>query len=146
MASISSIHTLSELSARQSEEAIARLGKANQNFTKAQEKLRILQEYQQTYAIRLQQDMANGLDISHYSNYVGFLTSLEKAVAQQRHEVAVSQYLVEQQRLEWQQCERKRLSFETLKTRAHTRQVRIDNQREQKLNDEFAERSKRVML
>lgn len=123
-----------------------RLGKANQNFTKAQEKLRILQEYQQTYALRLQQDMANGLDISHYSNYVGFLTSLEKAVAQQRHEVAVSQYLVEQQRLEWQQCERKRLSFETLKTRAHTRQVRIDNQREQKLNDEFAERSKRVML
>ena len=146
MALKSSIHTLSELSARQSEEAIARLGRANQNFTQAQEKLKILQEYQQNYALRMQQDMANGLNITHYNNYVGFLANLEKAVAQQQREVAVSQSVVEQHRREWQECERKRLSFETLKTRAHTRQHRIDNLREQKLNDEFAERSKRVLL
>ena len=146
MASISSIDTLSDISRRASEEAIARLGQANQNLQKAQQKLSILHDYHQSYKQRLQHDMQSGLTISHYNNYVGFLANLEKAVDQQRREVAMSEQIVEQHRAQWQLCERKRLSFETLKTRANSQRLIKENRREQKLNDEFAERSKRSFI
>ena len=146
MANLSSIHTLTELCTRQSEEAVVRLGQANQNHHNALEKLQILKDYHHNYAERLQDDMANGLNMNHYNNFVGFLSNLEKAVAQQEREVSLSLYVLEQQRNEWQQYERKRLSFDTLKSRAVKKQQNIENRREQKLNDEFAERSKRIIL
>lgn len=146
MANLSSIQTLTELSVRASEQAMARLGKANQEHSQAMEKLNILQDYHQSYARQLQQDMSNGLPLNQYHNYVGFLASLEKAVAQQQMEVARKLNQVEQQRREWQQCERKRLSFSTLKNRIQSHQQSLENRRDQKLNDEFAERSYRRVL
>ena len=146
MANLSSIQTLTELSIRASEQAVTRLGQANQEHARAVDKLKVLQNYHQSYAQQMQMEMAKGLNLGAYHNYVGFLASLEQAVNQQQQDVARKLQQVELQRREWQHCERQRLSYATLRDRMLQQQQQQANRREQKLNDEFAERSFRRML
>lgn len=146
MASITAIQTLTDLCVRQAEEVATRLGQANAQHNKSLQKLQLLKDYRQSYAQKFQDEMGLGLGMSHYSNYLCFLANLDKAVAQQNQEVALNQHILDQLKREWQETERKRLSYETLKSRYQTKQIAADNKREQKLNDEFAMRSRSLGL
>lgn len=146
MANLNAIQTLTDLAARQSEEAATRLGQANNATAQAQQKLELLQEYRKSYADQLQAQMAQGLSMSGYSNFQKFLSTLDQAIAQQMQTLQNSHHLVEKHRNEWQLSEKKRLSFNTLTQRAEQAQLRKETKREQKQTDEYASRAKSVKL
>jgi flagellar FliJ protein len=146
MATLTAINTLTELVTRQSEDAAIRLGHANKAKEEANQKLSLLEDYRATYAEQLQNRMARGLTVNDFANFQKFLASLDLAITQQKQVLQNTDQLVEKQRNEWQQHERKRLSFNTLSKRAEIKLQKQENKREQKQTDEHAARIKMVKL
>jgi flagellar FliJ protein len=141
MAQLSALDTLIELTTRQSDEAAKRLGKAVKAGDDAQQKLQLLMQYRDDYAARLRSSAATGLTASGYRNFQMFLDKLDDAIASQQKVVQDSQRRVSNERTAWQSSERKRLSYDTLATRAMSAQLLKQARREQKQTDEFAARA-----
>jgi flagellar FliJ protein len=146
MTKLNAIQTLTDLAARECEEVAIRLGQANQAREQARQKLELLEDYRNSYAQQLQDQMSQGLNLSGFSNFQKFLASLDHAIAQQKQLVQNSELVVNRYRGEWQQSERKRLSFKTLTQRAEISRQRKENKYEQKQTDEHASRLKQVKL
>jgi flagellar FliJ protein len=141
MAQLSALDTLIELTTKQSDEAAKRLGKAVKAGDDAQQKLQLLMQYRDDYAARLRSSAATGLTASGYRNFQMFLDKLDDAIASQQRVVQDSQRRVSNERTAWQSSERKRLSYDTLATRAMNAQLLKQARREQKQTDEFAARA-----
>lgn len=145
MAHPSVIETLIDLSTQQSEDAAKRLGEAARFSAQAQQKLDLLLSYREEYATQLQHRLSQGLTAAEHLNFRGFIRNLDLAVEQQAQVLAASQRSVENQRSQWQLCERKRLSFDTLSCRARQEAQHKESRREQKQTDEQAARRRPTM-
>lgn len=141
MAQLSALDTLIELATKQSDEAAKRLGKAVRAGDDAQQKLELLMQYRDDYAARLRSNAATGLTASGYRNFQMFLDKLDDAIASQQRAVQDAQRRVNNERNAWQSSERKRMSYDTLATRAMNAQLLKQARREQKQTDEFAARA-----
>jgi flagellar FliJ protein len=141
MAQLSALDTLIELATRQSDDAAKRLGKAVRAGDDAQQKLQLLMQYRDDYAARLRSSAATGLTASGYRNFQMFLDKLDDAIASQQRAVQDAQRRVNNERNAWQSSERKRISYDTLATRAMNAQLLKQARREQKQTDEFAARA-----
>ena len=146
MATINAIQTLIDLSTQQSELEATRLGLANKARTEAQEKLSMLEEYRNEYAERFQQQLAQGLSSGSYINFKQFIATLDQTIIQQQQIVQNSHHRVEKHRADWQESERKRLSYSTLTKRAEIALRHKENKRDQKQTDEHASRVKMRQL
>ncbi|HTH44899.1 MAG TPA: flagellar export protein FliJ [Oxalicibacterium sp.] len=140
MANPSALETLIELAARETDEAAKRLGKCVAAAEDAEKKLALLKQYMDDYAQRFQQNLTSGLSANGYHNYQVFLSKLEQAIAGQQQLVQDAHQRVERERTAWQACERKRMSYDTLATRAQKAQQIKENKRDQKQMDEHAAR------
>lgn len=141
MAQLSALETLIELATKQSDDAAKRLGKAVRAGDDAQQKLQLLMQYRDDYAARLRSSAATGLTASGYRNFQMFLDKLDDAIASQQRAVQDAQRRVSNERNAWQSSERKRMSYDTLATRAMNAQLLKQARREQKQTDEFAARA-----
>jgi flagellar FliJ protein len=74
-----------------------------------------------------------------YRNFQLFLEKIDNAIDGQVV-VQSSQQRVAEARAAWQACERKRMSYDTLATRARDQEMRKENKRDQKSMDEHAAR------
>jgi flagellar protein FliJ len=140
MANPSALETLIELAVRETDEAAKRLGKCVAAAEEAEKKLALLTQYREDYAQRFQKNLASGLSANGYHNYQVFLAKLEQAIAGQQQVVREAHQRVEGARAGWQACERKRMSYDTLATRAQKAQQVKENKRDQKQTDEHAAR------
>ena len=140
MANISALETLIELATKETDEATKRLGRAVRAGNDAEEKLALLLQYREDYANRFHASLATGLSAAGCRNFQLFLGKLEEAIEGQRKIVEDAQKRVNNERTAWQGCERKRMSYDTLATRALKQQQLTDMRREQKQTDEFAAR------
>jgi flagellar FliJ protein len=140
MANPSALETLIELAVRETDDAAKRLGKCMAAAAEAEQKLTLLTQYREDYAQRFQQNLTSGLSASGYHNYQVFLAKLEQAIAGQQQLVQDAHQRVERERSAWQACERKRMSYDTLATRAQKAQQVKENKRDQKQMDEHAAR------
>jgi flagellar protein FliJ len=140
MATISAIQTLIELATQDTDEAAKRLGRAVLAANETAQKLVLLQQYRDDYAARLQASMASGLSATGYRNFQVFIDKLDSAITGQQQVVADAQRRIVQERGAWQACERKRMSYGTLATRAHKEDQKLQHKREQKQSDEHAAR------
>ncbi|HEY8099818.1 MAG TPA: flagellar export protein FliJ [Burkholderiaceae bacterium] len=141
MALLSALDTLIELAMRETDEAAKRLGHAIRATEDTEKKLELLMQYRDEYAARFQASMAAGLTAMGYRNFQLFMGKLDDAIAGQQQIVMQSKRLEENERSAWQQSERKRMSYDTLATRAHKEEQRKENKRDQKDTDEQATRS-----
>jgi flagellar FliJ protein len=141
MAQLSALDTLIELATKQSDDAAKRLGKAVRAGDDAQQKLQLLMQYRDDYAARLRSSAVTGLTASGYRNFQMFLDKLDDAIASQQRAVQDAQRRVNNERNAWQSSERKRMSYDTLATRAMNAQLLKQARREQKQTDEFAARA-----
>ena len=66
--------------------------------------------------------------------------TIDNAIDGQVNVVQSSQQRVAEARTAWQACERKRMSYDTLATRARDQEMRKENKRDQKSMDEHAAR------
>lgn len=140
MAQLSALDTLIELATKQSDDAAKRLGRAVRAEQDAEQKLQMLMQYRDEYAARFQASMAAGLSIAGYRNFQLFMDKLEQAIAGQQQLVRNAKGRVSNERGSWQDSERKRISYDTLATRALTTQELKQSKREQKQTDELAAR------
>lgn len=140
MATPSAIDTLIELAANATDEAAKRLGLAIRAGEEAEKKLTLLLQYRDDYAARCQANLTVGLTASGYRNFQLFLEKLDQAIGGQQLVLREAQRRIAEARSAWQTSERKRMSYDTLATRAHKEELRKESKRDQKLTDEHAAR------
>jgi flagellar protein FliJ len=140
MATTSALETLIDLATKETDEATKRLGRMVRTSDEAQQKLAILEQYRDDYALRFQESLSSGLTALSYRNFQLFIEKIDNAISGQQGVVRNAQQRVAEARAAWQACERKRMSYGTLVTRARqTAQLR-ENRRDQKEMDEHASR------
>lgn len=137
---LSTMNTLIELATEEVSEAAVRLGHAVKAATEAEEKLTLLMQYQDDYAARFQADREAGMTAKDYRNYTNFIEKLDQAIKGQQMVVQDARRQTERKKAEWQECERKRASYETLATRTKKAIQKKEDRKEQKETDEFANR------
>lgn len=140
MATRSALDTLIELATNDTAEAAKRLGMAIKATQEAEQKLTMLQEYRTEYSVRFETSMATGLSAAGYRNFQLFMNKLDTAISGQSEVVREAKKRVEERTRAWQENERKRMSFDTLSTRAKQAEHKLENKRDQKLMDEHAAR------
>lgn len=140
MATTSALETLVELATKETDEATKRLGRSVRTSEEAQQKLTLLLEYREDYAVRFQESLAAGLSPMSYRNFQLFIEKIDTAINGQKDIVTQAQERVVQARTVWQASERKRLTYDTLVTRAKQEKMQRDNRLDQKQMDEYAAR------
>lgn len=140
MANLFALQTLIELAVTEVDEAAQRLGRAVKNVDGARQKLELLSNYREEYVNRFQQTMANGFTPMAYRNYQNFMEKLDTAIHGQEQIVREAERRAEGERNAWRESERKRISYDALKTRAETAIEKKEAKREQKQSDEAAAR------
>lgn len=141
MANPSALHTLIDLAAKDSDEAAKRLGEAIRAVEETEKKLTLLLGYRDEYAMRFQSNQATGLSAMEYRNFQLFIEKLDTAIVGQQAIVQNAKSRVDGERRSWQECEKKRMSYDTLASRAEYARQQKENKREQKQMDEYAARS-----
>lgn len=139
--SSSALETLIELATAASDEAAQRLGRAVSAAADADKKLELLVQYRDEYGERFNQSLRQGLSPSGYQNFRNFMDKLDAAIASQQKTVAQAQLMVDNERGQLQACEKKRLSYDALATRAQKQIEQREQKRDQKQMDEFASRA-----
>lgn len=140
MAIPSALDTLIELATNETDEAAKRLGNAIRAFDDTEKKLALLLQYRDDYAARFQSNLAVGLTAAGYRNFQLFMDKLDTAISGQQQIVLDAQKRVDSERGAWQASERKRMSYDTLATRAQKEEQQRENRRDQKQTDEIAAR------
>jgi flagellar FliJ protein len=140
MAKISALDTLIELATSETDEAAKRLGSALRAAGETEERLKLLMQYRDDYTSRLHAMMSSGLSAAGYRNFQMFLDKLDDAIDGQQKIVDDARKRVGEERSTWQASERKRMSYDTLATRAQKAEEVKEARREQKQTDEVATR------
>ncbi|OSM94569.1 flagellar export protein FliJ [Lonsdalea populi] len=132
---------LRELAQQEVDDAATLLGQIRQSHVQAQRQLDMLLGYEDDYRVQLQQTMSSGINSSNWYNYQQFIKTLELAIEQHRKQLAVWAQRLDQAMKAWQAKRQRLNAFETLKERAAQELLVRENRRDQKLMDEFAQRS-----
>jgi flagellar FliJ protein len=106
----------------------------------ARQKHTLLSSYRDEYVNRFQQTMANGFTPLAYRNYQNFMDKLDTAIRGQEQILRDAETRAGAERDTWRESERKRISYDALKTRAERVAEKNEAKREQKQSDEAAAR------
>lgn len=134
---------LKDLAAKEVDLATEAMAKAMKAAEEAQSKHDLLIEYRQGYIRQLDNMLANGIGAEAYQNFQNFFRKLDQAIAGQLDVVAMAKQQVQVQRALWQESQRKKLSYEVLLQRAGSRELKVEQKKDQKMMDEFAMRISR---
>lgn len=141
MATSSALTTLIELAENEVDNAAKNLGRAIKTRDDAKEQLNLLDQYRADYVIRFQSNAQSGLNVTQFTNYQGFIGKIDQAIEGQQRIVADAEYKIEIAKKQWQECEKKRLSYKTLVDRNTAAALKKENKRDQKQTDERAGRT-----
>jgi flagellar FliJ protein len=137
-----SLQPILELMQNRADEATRRLADLIANENSAKSKFQMLQEYRDEYASRFQQAAQKGISQNEWHNYQEFLYRLDEAIDLQGKTVGQEERNTKAGQTHWQQQRIKLKAFDTLSQRHKTSELELEVRREQKIQDEFASRSK----
>lgn len=140
MASTQQLETLIDLAQRETDDAAKRLGAALKAVADAEEKLNMLVGYRDEYGRRFDESQQQGITPMAYRNFQAFMEKLDTAIKGQQEIVRHSKARGDQEKQLWQDCERKRMSYSTLRDRAEAQELKKEAKRDQKAMDEHASR------
>ncbi|MFZ1874748.1 MAG: flagellar export protein FliJ [Chania sp.] len=123
------------------EQAAQQLGQARQAQQAAEQQLSLLLNYQDEYRHKLNSTLCDGMGSASWQNYQQFIGTLEQAIVQHRHHVLQWNEKVTHAAKHWQDKQQRLNAFDALHTRALSAEQVLENKRDQKLMDEFAQRS-----
>jgi flagellar FliJ protein len=135
---------IQEIADHQTDAAAASLADVNRELHEQEARLMLLFKYRSEYHERLHRAASEGLDGAAMRNYQDFLQRLEHAIMQQHAQVVEARTRAEHSRLEWQNRRRKSMSFDSLSRRFELRELREEAMRDQKTQDEHAQRGARA--
>lgn len=133
--------TLRDLAQDAVEQATQQLGQVRKAQQAAEQQLSMLLNYQDEYRQKLNHQLSDGMDSSHWQNYQQFIGTLEQAIDQHRRQLIQWGQKVDHAMKQWQDKQQRLNAFDTLHTRAQSAERQVENKRDQKLMDEFAQRS-----
>ncbi|HDS5481408.1 MULTISPECIES: flagellar export protein FliJ [Serratia] len=133
--------TLRDLAQDAVEQATRQLGQVRKAQQAAEQQLSMLLNYQDEYRQKLNNQLSGGMESSNWQNYQQFIGTLEQAIAQHRQQLMQWGEKVDHAMKQWQDKQQRLNAFETLHTRAQSAELQLENKRDQKLMDEFAQRS-----
>ncbi|AGQ31748.1 Flagellar fliJ protein [Serratia liquefaciens] len=133
--------TLRDLAQDAVEQATRQLGQVRKAQQAAEQQLSMLLNYQDEYRQKLNNQLSGGMESSNWQNYQQFIGTLEQAIAQHRQQLTQWGEKVDHAMKQWQDKQQRLNAFETLHTRAQSAELQLENKRDQKLMDEFAQRS-----
>lgn len=136
------LQTVLDLMQIRADEATRNLARLIANEKDAKAKLEMLQNYRDEYASRFRDAAQNGLTQREWHNYQQFLNRLDEAIDVQRKTVAAQVRNTAAGQLQWQQQRKKLKAFDTLSERHYASETAREMKREQKIQDEFASRTK----
>lgn len=134
------LQTLLELSQLRMDESAKRLGELLAGEQEAGARLILLQQYRDEYSQRFVAAAQNGIGRDAWSNYQSFLARLDDAILQAQAMVAQSKLRTAEGQRELAAKHGKVKAFDTLSQRHRTRELTVENRKEQKTQDEHAAR------
>jgi len=140
MASTQQLETLIDLAQRETDDCAKRLGAALKAVNDAEEKLNMLIGYRDEYGRRFDASQQAGITPMAYRNFQAFMEKLDSAIQGQQEVLRHAQSRGEMDKKQWQDAERKRMSFSTLRERAEAQALKVEAKRDQKAMDEHASR------
>ena len=140
MAKRSPLTTLIELAQGKTDEATRKLGQLQTAHTSAAGKLDLLLQYRQEYMDRMQLQMQGGIPSAQLRNFQNFITTLDRAIEQQRVMTQQTDSRLMHGRTDWQSSKRRLNSFDTLADRVRQKELYVLNKKEQRDSDERAAR------
>ncbi len=132
---------LRDLAQEAVEQAAQQLGQVRQAQLAAEQQLSMLLNYQDEYRQKLNSTLCEGMGSASWQNYQQFIGTLEQAISQHRQQLLQCCEKVDRAVKQWQDKQQRLNAFETLNTRALSAEQLRENKRDQKLMDEFAQRS-----
>lgn len=132
------LQPLLDLAQSHSETAARALSALTARWQEAEEKLRQLLAYQESYRARLQQTVGQGMSATAWRDYQAFMSKLDAAIKQQEEVVARCKSQWEAGRCEWLAHRRKLKAFDTLSQRHRRSEAKRAEKGEQREQDEFA--------
>ena len=106
--------TLLQLAEKSAEQSALALAKANQQVTSAQEQCEQLEQYRREYLEQHVEMLTSGIESQALVNFRGFLLNLDRTIIGQQEIVAQNKRVAQEQRLIWQESQRKKMSYEVL--------------------------------
>jgi flagellar FliJ protein len=140
MAQSSALSTLKEIAEKLTDEAAVKLGNAIRHSTDLEKKLNLLKKYRDDYSQKMQTELKAGRDMQHIRNFQTFLGKIDDAIHGQQKLVNDAQKRVQAEKQQWQDNERKRMSYSTLEERAEKVQQQKEAKRDQLQSDEHGSR------
>jgi len=144
--STSSLETLLELTQKAVDEASIELAQINQQLSEAENQWQTLSEYRQQYMEEHIDQLTSGIHLEELSNFKLFVSNLDKTMEGQQQVVDRCRVMADEQRLAWQACKRKQMSFEVLLEKEMQKRNVAELKREQKATDEFVNARAAVKL
>jgi len=133
-----------DLAEKKREETERFLAQRNAEWKQAQNQLTQLQQYLTDYQSRGIIQAGGTTDLLALENFQVFLFKLELAIAQQKHEVERRLHRKNEATTVWQTALRKVDAFNVLKQRYLKAEQKRQDQLDQKISDEFAQRQFRI--
>jgi flagellar FliJ protein len=138
------LESILELMQTRMDEATNRLARLIANEKNEKDKLELLDHYRGEYAARFHEASRNGLSPNEWKNYREFLDRLDDAIASQKKVVQQQIQNTRRGQEEWKEQQKKLKAFDTLAERHKAKEQLRESRLEQKLQDEFAIRSKKT--
>jgi flagellar FliJ protein len=133
----SAIQTLHALASRACEKAATELAISSDQFLKAKQQVEMLEEYRAEYMTQHVLLLTNGAQSRELLNFRDFVKNLDQIILTQQQLVERTELMVKDKRIQWQACERQKLSYQVLTEQEAHRLMIQESKRDQKLTDEF---------
>lgn len=135
---------LRDLADKKLNDTVTHLGKMRQELAQASSQLASLENYQREYSQRMQSNITGkGMTVIDLLSHQSFINSLSRVITHQTHQVALCETSVDNAIGVWRKDKQRLNAFDTLKQRADVTRLMLENRRDQKMMDEFAQRATR---
>jgi len=138
------LQILIEQASEKAEQLAKSMAGTQQKLVQGQDKLNMLQTYREECEGGMHNKAADGMTGQQLRNQLAFVGKIAQAVAQQTREIEFLNTTLAHQRTQWQEALAEQRKYEALVAREKLKQAKLENKRDQKMNDEFAARIYRV--
>jgi flagellar protein FliJ len=138
------IQILVDQAKEKAEQCAKDLARTRQNLAQAQNKLDMLENYLNQCHSSMYEKTTSGVTGFQLRSQLSFTSKIDDAIAQQKTELEFLKRTEDHQLTQWHLALADEKKFQALLDREAARKEKLENKRDQKMNDEYAARIYRV--
>lgn len=138
------LQILIEQATEKAETLVKTMALTQQKLAQGHDKLSMLKTYREECEGGMHSKATQGMTGQQLRNQLAFVGKIAEAVVQQSREIEFLDSTLAHQRTQWQEILAEKRKYEALVEREKLKLAKLENKRDQKMNDEFAARIYRV--